>query len=67
MDDEPVKLAGPVAQPVARDVHLVPALREAPGPAEEDDRAPVADPEQAQGFLGHAGGVYPRPARPSMT
>jgi hypothetical protein len=47
--NEPVQLAGPVGDPVGKDVYLVAALAEPPGPAEEDDRPAVAHAQDPHG------------------
>ena len=51
--DHAAQLAGAVGDPVAHDVHLVSTLDETPGPAQEDDRATVADAQDLEGPLGH--------------
>ena len=61
VDGQPLELVLPVRDPVGDDVHLVAALGEPPGPAQEDDRLSVADTQQAKGSVGHGAAVYPRP------
>ena len=50
---ESLQLVPPLGDPVRDDVHLVAALGELPGPAEEDDGLSVADTQQAKGSVGH--------------
>ena len=67
MGGQPVELARPLTDPVGHDVHLVAALGEPPGPAQEDDRLSVADTQQAERSVGHGAELYPGPWRcPSL-
>ena len=64
---QPVQLFPPLRDPVRDDVHLVAALGEPPGPAQEDDRLSIADTQEAKGSVGHGAELYPWPRAHAAT